>query len=92
MQNIDAGIGKQSKAQPSSINNIGKPIGAASREAGNVMLKEIGVEDAGDRFDCVRIVAAQLERDKPHEAMEKAMEYIDTTGAYRLFAELLVNR
>lgn len=89
-----SGIGRQPKAEPapSCFNNMGKPISAESRQAGYDMLEKIGVEDAGDRFDCVRTVANKLERDQPHEAMELAMGYIDVTGAYRLFAELLVDR
>ena len=75
-----------------SINNMGKPINNLSRQEGVDMLKKIGVKFASERYFCVRAVAEKLERDKPFEAMEKAMEYVDLTGAYRLFAELLVDR
>ena len=75
-----------------SVNNMGKPINNLSRQKGIDMLKEVGVKFASERYFCVRAVAEDLERDKPFEAMEKAMKYVDLTGAYRLFAELLVNR
>ncbi len=75
-----------------SVNNMGKPINGDSREAGSAMLKEIGLKSSQDRFECIRKVSEQLERDKPHKAMEIAMEYVDAMGAYRLFAELLVDR
>jgi len=92
--NEGSGIGRQPKANaaPAAFNNMGKTISTESRQAAYDMLKEIGVNSAGNRFDCVCMVADKLERDKPHEAMEKAMGYVDVTGAYRLFVELLVDR
>ena len=90
--NDGTGIGKQPKADPSGIDNMGKPIGAESREAGNKALKDMGVSHSGSRWDCVQGVCDSLERDKPHEAMKKAMRYVDAIGGYRLFAELLVPR
>ena len=83
------GIGIQEKAKPSSFDAVGRPISAESRELGNTALKDMGVEGTGARWDCVKMVAEQLERDKPHEAMKIAMRYVDATGAYRLFASLL---
>ena len=87
--NDGIGIGKQPMAEPSAMNNIGKPISTESREAGSRALKDMGVTCAGSRWDCVQMVSEQLERDKPHEAMKRAMRYVDVTGAYRLFATLL---
>ncbi len=74
------------------MNNMGKPISMQSRQFGMDMLKSIGVKFSSERYFCVREVSELLERDKPFEAQKKAMEYVDLTGAYRLFAELLVNR
>jgi len=86
-----SGIGAQPEAAPTAdpLNNIGKPINAEHRERANKMLKSIGIAEAGRRYDCVTAVAGALEKDEPHTAMEKAMGYIDLTGSYRLFAELL---
>lgn len=84
-----SGVGMQEKAPPSPFDAIGKPIDTEHREKAGKMLKDIGVESSGSRWDCVGRVSAKLEKDQPHEAMEIAMEYVDATGAYRLFAELL---
>lgn len=84
-----SGIGRQEPAEPSPFNAIGKPIPAEAREDANNALKEMGVSESGSRWDCISKVAEQLERDKPHEAMKIAMQYVDVTGAYRLFAHLL---
>ncbi len=88
----DNGIGIQPKAESSAepLNNMGKPINEESRERASKMLKSIGIENSGDRYNCVREVALYLEKDEPHTAMKKAMGYVDLTGAYRLFAELLI--
>jgi len=92
MNTQHSGIGKQPKATPAAepLNNIGKPISAESRERASKMLKSIGMKNSGDRYNCVRDVALYLEKDEPHTAMKKAMGYVDLTGAYRLFAELLI--
>ena len=82
-----SGIGKQPDKR-TGMDAIGYPISTAHREAANQHLKNMGLEASQDRFDCIEGVANRLERDKPHEAMEFAMSYIDATGAYRLFALL----
>ena len=87
--NDGTGIGKQPMAEPSAMNNIGKPIDEDHRQSGDDALKDMGVSCSGSRWDCVQGVCDSLERDKPHEAMKKAMRYVDVTGAYRLFATLL---
>jgi len=73
-----------------SMNNMGKPISNEKRQKGYELLGEFGVQFKVDRYFCVRSVAEQLERDKPYEAMEEAQKHVDLTGAYRLFAVLLV--
>lgn len=75
-----------------SMNNMGKPIGEESRTAAYKMLGNIGVKMKVDRYFCVRETAEALERDKPFRAQQIAMKYVDITGSYRLFAELLVDR
>lgn len=86
-QNI--GIGRQEPAPASPFDAIGKPINADAREEANKALKEMGLESSGSRYECITRVSEQLERDKPHEAMKIAMQYVDATGTYRLFAHLL---
>ena len=75
--------------QNEMMGRIGKPIGNLNKEQGYKLLKEIGVKDNAKRFDCVSRVAKHLEDDEPFLAMYAAEEYIDITGAYRLFAALL---
>lgn len=82
------GVGKQ-ESKLTGMDAIGHPIPTQQRENANNHLKEMGIEASEDRFNCVAGVAARLEKDKPHEAMEFAMGYVDATGAYRLFAVLL---
>lgn len=73
-----------------SMDNMGLPISNEKRQTAYELLGEFGVQFKADRYFCVREVAEQLERDKPYEAMEIAQKHIDLTGAYRLFAVLLV--
>jgi hypothetical protein len=71
---------------------MGKLISHDSREHANNLLRDtIGMKDSQERFECVQRVSALLEQDRPHAAMKVAEEYIDTTGAYMLFAALLVS-
>lgn len=70
------------------FNNMGKPIPPAQRERGYEACKAMGL-DSARAWECVNTTAAQLERDKPHEAQGAAMRLLDLTGAYRLMATLL---
>ncbi len=77
--------------QPGPMDNMGKPISHDNREhANNLLRDQMGMEDSPKRYECVQRVAGLLEKDRPHAAMKMAEEYIDTTGAYMLFAALLV--
>ena len=67
---------------------MGKPIPYSRRQAAYECAKGIGVE-SGDCFTLVDAMSDQLERDKPFEAQQTALKYVDLTGAYRLMAVLL---
>lgn len=67
---------------------MGKPVPQYRRQAGYDTCKDMGLNRAEDRWSVVNGMAEQLERDKPHEAMEIGMKYLDLTGTYRLMAVL----
>ncbi len=67
---------------------MGKPIDFARRQRGYDAVHSMGLSH-DDAMRCVNTVADRLERDKPMEAMNEAMSFVDLTGAYRLVAELL---
>ncbi len=73
-----------------SLNNLGKPIPNARRARAYENAKTMGLSSEA-AFSVVQAVAEQLERDQPHEAMERGCEYLDLCGTYRLFAHLLVD-
>ena len=74
---------------PEGMNNIGKRISPSHRQAGNDMLKKIGIESRDDRALYIREVSDLLERDRPDAAMARAEDFVDLTAVYMLFAALL---
>ena len=68
---------------------LGYPVSAFRKEQASLHLKDMGVEDAEKRWDCVQKMSQCIERDKPHEALEQALGFVDATGCYRLLAVLL---
>lgn len=73
-----------------SFDNMGKPIPNARRAVAYEAAKEMGLPK-DEAFGVVQAVAEQLERDKPHEALERGCKSLDLCGAYRLMAHLLVD-
>jgi hypothetical protein len=76
------------RATENAFNAMGKPIPFSRRQAAYDCAKGMGVE-SGDCFTMVGAMSEQLERDKPYEAQQTALKYVDLTGAYRLMAVLL---
>lgn len=72
-----------------SMNNMGKPIPTDRKEAAMEQLREMGLTNKDDQVACISCICEQLERDKPFEAQQMGMKYIDLTGTYRIFAVLL---
>lgn len=86
-------LGQDKTHDPSyedGMNNMGKPIPDFRRDAAYEHCKAMGLGSA-DAMAAVSETAEQLERDKPYEAQGRAMKYMDITGAYRLFAVLLIH-
>jgi hypothetical protein len=67
---------------------MGKPIPTKRRDAAYQWAKENGAERAV-AFSMVERVAACLERDHPHEALEEAQKTMGATGAYVVLSYLL---
>lgn len=76
---------------PSGFDAMGQPIPAARRQAAYEACKAMGLTDREVMMRCVSGMAEQLERDKPFEAQQIAMQHVDLTGAYRLMAVLLTD-
>lgn len=70
------------------FNAMGKPIPPAARQAGFDACRQMGL-DTAHAWSATNGCAEQLERDKPYEALERAMLYLDLTGGYRLMAMIL---
>lgn len=71
------------------MNSMGKPISFSRRAAADSHCKEMGMKDADKRIAVVNGMSEYLERDKPYEAIQEGMRYLDLTGTYRLMAVLL---
>jgi len=81
-----AGV-RESADDPMSY--IGRPISFKARDAGFQHVRDMGITDTTIAVNCVNEVASLLERDKPFEAMNAGMKYLDQIGVYRLYAVLL---
>ena len=80
---------RRDKAVDDGFARMGKPIDFRARAVALEHVRAMGVTDTADGMAVVNAVAEQLERDKPYEAMQAGMKYLDLTGTYRLFAALL---
>lgn len=82
----------RTKSRPNEgFNAMGKTVPVRRKAEAARHLKEMGLTNSEDIFTCVAMVAGQLERDEPYEAIRHAMKYVDLTGAYRLIAVLLTD-
>jgi hypothetical protein len=70
---------------------FGEPVPYARREQADNHLKEMGLTDAEERFDCIQKMSNAIERDEPMRAMNDCFKYLDVTGCYRLMAVLCTN-
>ena len=77
----------------SGFEAMGHMVPAFRRTAGEAHMKAMGFDRPGDserRHDIVARMAASLERDNSHEALEAALKSgLDVTGCYRLMSVLL---
>jgi hypothetical protein len=72
----------------SGFDAMGVPVPEYRRDAAYQWLRSIGVEREKS-WHTAESMAEYIQRDKPHEAMGKAREAVDLTGAYRLLSILL---
>jgi hypothetical protein len=70
------------------FNAFGKPVPQFRRQAAYDTCRQIGVEDAEICWSLANGMAEQIERDKPHAAMELGCKHLDLTGTYRVMAVL----
>lgn len=69
---------------------MGQPVPFYRQQAAYEHATSMGCEKAA-AHSCVGAMAEALARDKPYEAMEAGMRYVDLTGTYRLMAVLLTS-
>jgi hypothetical protein len=81
----------QTTAYPSEFDAMGHPVPDFRRDNAYQWLRSIGIE-RGDAWGCVEAMSIDIERDHPHEAMERAHKTVDPTGAYRLLAILVTGQ
>lgn len=67
---------------------FGKPVGIRRRAAALESIREIGIVNTGDAWECIGQMSSAIERDDPYGAMGIGMRYVDLTGTYRLLAVL----
>lgn len=68
---------------------MGKPVPDYRKANAYEAARDMGMRLAEDRWSIVSGMSEQLARDKPYEAMEIGLKYLDLTGAYRIMAVLL---
>jgi hypothetical protein len=79
----------QVKPEPiSGMDLMGHPIGCDRRQRAYEHAKAIGLSP-DDAEACVSGMVQAYQRDKPYEAQEHSMKFVDLTGHYRLMAAIL---
>lgn len=74
----------------SEFEALGHQVPAFRKSAANEHMKQMGFEDAEQRYDVISTMAARIARDDPHMALEEALKKgVDATGCYRLLSVLL---
>lgn len=72
----------------SGMDLIGHSIPLQRRQRGYNAARDIGLKPE-DAEACVSGMVDAYERDKPYEAQQHSMKFVDLTGHYRLMAEIL---
>jgi hypothetical protein len=70
------------------MNAFGRPVPYYRQQAAMEHCKQMGMTDTEKITGLVGRAAEAVARDKPYEAMEAIMAYLDITGAYRILAVL----
>lgn len=69
------------------FNAFGKPVSQLRRDAGYKLLQSFGLSSES-AWSCTESASRHIEKDRPHEAVERLLLDVDLTGAYRLLAVL----
>ena len=72
----------------SGMNAMGKPIPFNRKQVAYEHCKAMGLDEARS-YEVVNGMSEQLGKDKPYEAMEYGMKFLDLIGTYRVMACLL---
>lgn len=67
---------------------FGKPVSMERRTEALKHLRQMGVVNNADTWECVGQMSEAIARDEPYEAMKIGMRFMDLTGTYRLLAVL----
>lgn len=71
---------------------LGEPVPYDRRARAAGEAREMGLElSATEELDYIGGVAEAIQNDRPNEAIKRARELLDVTGAYRLLAALCVD-
>ncbi len=67
---------------------FGKDVPMYRRSEALRHIREMGIKNNDAAWECIGKMSDAIARDKPYEAMQVGMEYVDLTGTYRLMAVL----
>jgi len=71
------------------MNALGHPIPTERKTAAYNTAKEMGIDTTEDREALVSSMVSHSEQDRPYDAQDAGLKFLDITGAYRLMAVLL---
>lgn len=67
---------------------FGKPVSTERRSEALKHIREMGIANNADAWECIGNMSGAIERDQPYECVGIGMRYVDLTGTYRLMAVL----
>jgi len=79
------------KVEKDGFANLGKTVPSYRREEAYRTCREDFGLDAASATRVVGGMADAIERDRPYDAIQAGMHFVDLTGTYRLMAVLLVS-
>lgn len=89
---VDTENQKMQRAEDESVKSgfdaFGHPVSNFRKECAVSHCKAMGMKDMEKITGLVGRMSEAIRRDKPYEAMEAGMAYLDLTGTYRLLAVL----
>lgn len=67
---------------------FGKPVPTERRADALKHIRDMGIVNNADAWECIGQMSSAIERDDPYAAMGIGMHFVDLTGTYRLMAVL----